>query len=473
MNTALLIDFGSTFTKVTAVDLEAKTVRTSQAPTTVATDITEGLQSALSGLGEGSSWRGLIENAVYRSACSSAAGGLRMVAIGLVRDLTVEAARQAALGAGARILDVYAHELTAGDIARIYSQRPDIILLAGGTDGGNREVILHNARMLATYPGKVPVVVAGNRVVAGDVAAILARKHSDVNITENVMPELNQINVEPAREAIRRVFMARIVEGKGLARAQDLVGTIVMPTPAAVLKAARLLSVGWENEAGLGDLMVIDVGGATTDVHSIGKGEPTMAGVMLKGLPEPFAKRTVEGDLGVRVSAASLWEAAGERRIRKNLDLMGTVGIGISPADRISKLAERTDFLPETEEDLAIDAVMAATAVELATERHAGTVEVVYTPFGATYVQHGKDLTGCRTLVGTGGVLVRQTEAARILAKALFDTGNPTVLKPKNPEFYLDRDYILAGMGLLAEHDPLTALQITKKYLKPLREGEI
>ena len=107
------------------------------------------------------------------------------------------------------------------------------------------------------------------------------------------MPVLNKLNVEPAREAIRQVFMEKIVEAKGMKKAEEFTTGILMPTPAAVLKAAEVLSKGTDLEDGIGDLIIIDIGGATTDVHSIAKGEPTKPGVILKGLEEPVSKRTV------------------------------------------------------------------------------------------------------------------------------------------------------------------------------------
>ena len=105
------------------------------------------------------------------------------------------------------------------------------------------------------------------------------------------MPQLNSLNVEPAREEIRKVFMEKITDAKGLSNAESFVNGILMPTPAAVLKAARVLSEGSDEEEGLGDLVIVDIGGATTDIHSIATGEPTKAGVNMRGLEEPFAKK--------------------------------------------------------------------------------------------------------------------------------------------------------------------------------------
>ncbi len=298
MSLALLLDFGSTFTKMTVVDTAGPSlVARATVPTTVK-DISVGLRAGLARLSEA----GVRERDLrLRLACSSAAGGLRMIAVGLVPELTAEAARRAALGAGARVIETFAFRLTDDDVERIGAAAPDILLLAGGTDGGNADVLLANAKRLAAAALPAPVVVAGNAAVSEDVARILAARGVDVRVAENVMPELGVINVEPARAAIRDVFLEKIVEAKGLHVAEEYVEGVLMPTPAAVLAAARLLAEGTSSVAGFGQVAVVDVGGATTDVHSVAPGTPSERDVTVKGLPEPLAKRTVEGDLGVRV----------------------------------------------------------------------------------------------------------------------------------------------------------------------------
>ena len=115
MKPVLLIDFGSTYTKVTAVDVESeRLLGTADAYTTVQTDVGEGLANALTRLREKI---GPVEFTA-RYACSSAAGGLRMIASGLVPELTAEAARQASLGAGAKVLKVYSFQLTEDDLTK-------------------------------------------------------------------------------------------------------------------------------------------------------------------------------------------------------------------------------------------------------------------------------------------------------------------------------------------------------------------
>lgn len=456
MQAVLLIDFGSTYTKVTVVDLEREEiVGTAKSGTTIETNIMEGLNKALAQIPEPEGgW-----NFVRKLACSSAAGGLKMIASGLVKELTAEAARRAALGAGARILQVFSYELTPDDVAKMAAARPDIILLAGGTNGGNKEVLLKNAEMLCSLPLSVPIVVAGNKVVSAQAAEILRRRHATVVMADNVMPELNVLSVESARMAIRDVFLNNIVMAKGLNKAEQFIERVMMPTPAAVLSAAELLAGGYKDEKGLGELLIVDVGGATTDVHSIASGDPSKPGVMLKGLPEPYAKRTVEGDLGMRYSAHALGEAAG-RRLLKYLDWPEE-----KVAEHLNLVSKDPWRVPQNEDEEKFDIAMGYMAVEIAVMRHVGTVEVIYTPFGATYVQHGKDLTPLPVVIGTGGVLLYQAKPEEILRGALFSTEEPTVLRPQKPRFYLDKEYILAAMGLLREVDPLVALRMMKKYI--------
>jgi len=466
MELVLLIDFGSTYTKVIAIDLdENKVVSWAQASSTVSEDIMIGLGRALSKLRvDGKPIQDLkIEKKI---ACSSAAGGLQLVSIGLVPSLTVEAATRAALGAGAKVVGTYSYELIREDIARIEEHPCDMILLAGGTDGGDQETILHNANMLAKIERNVPIVVAGNRVVADKVRNILNLTGKGVIITENVLPTLDNINVEPSRSAIRKIFMNRIIHVKGIDKAKQYVSDIVMPTPMAVLQGAQLLAEGTKEEAGLGDLVVVDVGGATTDVCSIATGYPTQASTLVKGLPEPYAKRTVEGDLGIRYNAKTILEIAGEKAILEAL----SSNIGNVDLERITRyLSHDIGFVPENEKGLLIDTALAYTAAGLAMERHVGFIQQVYLPTGPVEVQYGKDLTNLETVIGTGGVFMHNRYSQRILEATLFNKQNPFLLKPKAPRLYIDGNYILFAVGLLAGIAPTSALRIAKKSLRQIQ----
>lgn len=388
-----------------------------------------------------------------------------MVTVGLVKELTAEAARRAALGAGARLVGAFAYRLTRGDVERAESLAPDILLLSGGTDGSNSDVILHNARLLAASALACPIIVAGNRSAADEVADALVAGGKTVWVTKNVMPELNVLDIEPAREAVRQLFMERIVQAKGIDRAQAHFDQVLMPTPAAVLHGASLVAQGTLERQGLGDLLIVDVGGATTDVHSVCAGVPTRSGVIQQGLPEPMAKRTVEGDLGMRHNAAPVIDTVGLPEMAARMNLA---------QDRVEQLLERVqanvEWLPSTAEEAVFDQELARAAVRLAVSRHAGTIETIYTALGPASVQRGKDLTEITALIGTGGPLVHARDPRAILGAALADGEAPQTLLPTSPRLYIDRAYLLYAVGLLATVDKSAALNLALNNLECLDE---
>lgn len=451
----LLIDFGSTYTKLTAVDLNREVIlATAKDVTTVESDIMLGYEKALHKLRE------VVGDIEFNTslACSSAAGGLKMVAIGLVPELTAEAAKRAALGAGARVIKTYSFELSNREINEIDAMKLDMILLSGGTDGGNKKCILHNASQLAKLKNRVPIVVAGNKSTLDEIEEILS-DYPRVVITENVMPRLNEINVEPAREEIRKIFLEHIIEAKGINKTKTFIENIMLPTPAAVLEAAKLLSQGSEREEGIGTVVVVDIGGATTDIHSIGKGEPTLDNVNQKGLEEPFAKRTVEGDLGMRYSALSLYEAVEKGDIKRYLP---EIDVRTECEFRHSNI----EFVPKSEYEISVDEGLAKLATHYSMNRHAGVIETVYTPMGSVMNQMGKDMLEFDFMIGTGGVLVHSINPKGILSSGTFIESEPHILKPREPKFMVDERYILSAMGLLSQKHPDIAIRMMKKYLK-------
>ena len=457
MKNVLLIDFGSTYTKLTAVDVDKEEILgTATSYTTVQTDINDGLNQGLKILEEKT---GKISyDACY--ACSSAAGGLRMVTSGLVPELTGEAARLASLGAGAKTVGIYAFELTEEDIKEISKTKPDIFLLVGGTDGGNKECILHNAKMLAEMKPDFPIVIAGNRTAARECQEVL--KDCEVYVCPNVMPKFGMLQIEPSQKQIREIFLNRIIQAKGLSKAAELLSDIMMPTPSAVLQAVELLAKGYDDELGIGDLIAVDVGGATTDVYSIADGMPEHMNTVYKGLPEPYAKRTVEGDIGMRYSIQGIVDAAGINRICE------LSGISEERAQAlIDDLRQNTDKVPNGDSEMeALDYALASCAIEEAVTRHAGTISETYTMMGQTYVQEGKNLTKVKQIVVTGGSLIHTKRTEEIAACALYSPTNPASLRPKTADVWVDRTYILAAMGLLSSYYPKTALRIMKKELE-------
>ena len=457
MKAYLLADFGSTCTKVTAADAEeARILGTARAFTTVRTDIAEGFNEALRNL------ELEIGKLEYEAtlACSSAAGGLKVAAVGLVPELTAEAARRAALSAGAKVSKAYSYELSEKDIREIEKLRPDIVLLTGGTDGGNKTVLLYNANVMARISGDFPIVVAGNRCVADEAERILRDAGKECIVTENVMPAFNELNILPARECIRGVFLKHIVRAKGLSRIEELIGGIMMPTPAAVLAALEVLSCGAEGVSGAGELMAVDVGGATTDVYSIGTGLPTTPGVIFKGLPEPYAKRTVEGDIGVRYTAKSLMELVGQPALAMASDLTRE-----ETARLVSLVDSNPSLLPKDDPAIMqLDHGLGTMAVKTAVQRHAGHYETSYMPYGKVLFQMGKDLRGFSKFIATGGPVLADIDPAGLVCNALKSL-DEDLLVPRDPDVFIDKRYILAGMGLLSQRHPGVAIKIMMKEL--------
>ena len=468
MKTCLAVDFGSTYTKVALIDLDASDVlATAKAASTVDTDVNDGLQNALSQLGVSASEL----DDMPAVASSSAAGGLRVAVVGLVPDLSLEAARRAALGAGAKIIRAFGYKLTPADVEQLERDAPEILLLVGGTDGGDEAVVLHNGRLLAQSSLRALFIAAGNRVAMPECAAILRAGGKEVAIADNLLPTIDVVNAEPVRELIRTVFMTRIVHAKGIDRARKRFLGGIIPTPAAVLRGAELLAQGADSEPGLGELMVVDVGGATTDVHSIADGAPSSPSILVKGLPEPHAKRTVEGDLGLRANAPTIVERVGEDAVLRLLPT--AVGRERSPQEFATTAQALTSFVPTTSDEQWMDSALARCAVRIAAIRHAGTHTRVFSGSGEATVQRGKDLSSVRSIVGVGGIFAFGIAPEFVLSGALASPETSEALLPQSPRMLIDKRYVLYAVGLLADIAPAAAVRIGKKYLFPVQAPSV
>ena len=454
----LTVDFGSTYTKMCAIDADnKKVIGTAKAFTTIQTDVREGFNAALAEL-EASVGR---LNYSEKLACSSAGGGLKMIAVGLVPELTAKAARMAASSAGAKVTNTFSYELSSREQEEIQKAAPDILLLCGGTNGGNRDVIIHNAKKIAEIERDFSVIYAGNKSAADDAEKILRQAGKNVIVRENVMPVFNVLDIAPAKNAIRQLFIERIVEAKGLSNIQKEMTAEIIPTPLAVFEGAELLSKGRggaDVSEGIGGLMAVDVGGATTDVYTMYDGKPSIPNVVMKGLPEPFAKRSVEGDLGLRYNIDSLAESASVEKIAETLQTSeDAVKSWISVCKKDPGTISQNGSLEKS-----VDEYLTHHAVKVAVERHCGTVENVYTPLGEAILVTGKDLTNVPVVVGIGGPVINSPDPVKILKAAVFDPSAYGFLKPASPRFFLDGKYIFASMGLVSKVDPCLALKIMK-----------
>jgi uncharacterized protein (TIGR01319 family) len=448
---AVLADFGSTFTKVALVELgSGRLLGRAQSPTTVATDVMVGYAAALeAALSEAEEEVSLGP----RRAASSAAGGLRVAAVGLVEDLTAAAGRQAALNAGARIELVLHGRLGEEDRLALERARPEVVLFCGGTDGGQERAVLENAEAISTDRVDPHFVVACNRRVAERVGRILGRHGARVEVVANVMPRIGRLEAEPARAAISEAFVKHVIQGKGLSKAPEFARAVAMPTPEAVLRATRLL--GGE----LGEVLVLDIGGATTDVHSVTQSSGPSPGIQGPLLPLLPVLRSVQGDLGLRSNAPSVLEVDREW-IPDDLG----VDAGVV-ASAVGKRAASPGFLAAKPDELALDRALAVACGHHAIRRHCGRLTITSRPNQpARIATSGPDLREVSLVVGTGGILVSLPGAQEILRAAL-ERCDDRWLTPRAPRLAIDSGYVLAAAGLLAELDPRAAVGLIRESL--------
>ena len=315
-------------------------------------------------------------------------------------------------------------------------------------------------------------MIAGNQAIAPDVTQILRAGNKETLPVDNVMPKAGMLAVESAREAIRKLFMERITHAKGLDEVKEFVA-VVLPTPMAVLEGIRLGADGTADQAGWGDMLLVDVGGATTDVHSIGFGPPAGENVIKRGLDESYAKRTVEGDLGIRFNAGTILHRVGLEKLADDIkkDFPGILVSGDSLRAYIDHISQKTASVPAEKWHSAADAVLARTAVDLAIARHVGRRERIVAREGEAWVHSGKDLRDTHVLIGTGGVFIHNPFASYILTPGASGDERVQTLRPRNPKLFLDRSYLLYAVGLLARDHAGAALRLFKNYLQPIEHS--
>ena len=460
MRAILLADFGSTFTKVAIVeDKSGRLLGSAQSSTTVDSDVMHGYETALTNAIESIAGPLRFE---ARIAASSAGGGLRLAAIGLVPDYTAAAARQAALNAGAKIELLLSDKLDDAAVRALQDTRPEILLFSGGTDGGQRDEVLANAEVAASAGLPCHVVVACNRNIAADVARRFAASASGVDVVENVLPTIRTLNIEPARAAIHEAFIRHVIRGKGLSDTEEFGRAVIMPTPEAVLIATRLLALGDGDSPGVGDVLVVDIGGATTDVHSAVALRAMSAGITPAGLPLLPLTRSVQGDLGMRWSALGVLEADRTWLETQSMD------VGVGPRDLEEQCQQRhrnPELLATDATSQRTDRLLATACITHALRRHCGVLDAIYVPGqGTDFIQNGLDLRDVPLVIGTGGMLVHDADADQSLCEALSRRARQSLV-PGDPQVSLDRRYLLAAAGLLSTRDPAAALRLLRTHV--------
>lgn len=449
----LVAEIGSTTTVVNAFkDINTENPifwAQGQAPTSVLEgDVRIGLKGAMDDLCRKMN----IDSLEYDEmlATSSAAGGLKMTVHGLVYDMTAKAAKEAALGAGGIIHYITAGRLRRTDLQKIKDIKPNLILLAGGVDYGERDTAIYNAEMIRSMGLRTPIIYSGNVENQEEMRLIFDEESGQkLYIVENVYPKIDELNVEPCRKVIQEAFEDHITNAPGMEHVRDMVNGPIIPTPGAVMECTKLL-----NEC-IGNVMVIDVGGATTDIHSVCEDSEMVARVLVS--PEPKAKRTVEGDLGVYVNRMKVIESIGEAKLRAECEEMGI---------DLDATLESYVAIPKNEAEFKLVERLTKEAVLKAVERHAGKLRYVYGPSGRVTLAEGKDLTQVRYIVGTGGALTRLPHRVEIMKAIAKSNESGLLLIPTDhAEILVDNDYIMASLGVLSTRYKEAAIKLLEKSI--------
>lgn len=479
LNRVIATDCGSTTTKAILIektDEGYRLVARGEAPTTVEKpfeDVTVGVRNAIHELEELTGLKLLEEGDETRIlkprkdertgtdlyvSTSSAGGGLQMLVVGVVKSMTAESAARAALGAGAIVMEVIATNdgrLPHERIALIRRLRPDMILLAGGTDGGTVKHVVEMAEIIraadpkprfgSTY--RLPVIFAGNKDAREEIQRILGDR-VDLYIVDNIRPVLERENLGPAREKIHDLFMEHVMQqAPGYNKLMKLVDTAIMPTPGAVGYLVERVAREYDLQ-----VVGVDIGGATTDVFSVFK-DPS---------GEPVFNRTVSANLGMSYSISNVLVEAGMENV------MRWVPFEMDEAEvqnRIRNKMIRPTTIPQTLDALIIEQAIAREALRLAFEHHkamAVTLKGVQQArdISEAFAQTGTgrslvDLMALNLLIGSGGVL---SHAPRRVQSALMmlDAFEPEGVT----ELTVDSIFMMPHLGVLARVNEQAAMEV-------------
>jgi uncharacterized protein (TIGR01319 family) len=469
-DTYLVTDVGSTTTKAVLIGEKSGEYRLlghGEYPTTVELpyeDVTIGVTKAYEDLalktGIQITHYDDSLNEMIRLSTSSAGGGLQMLVFGVMRNVTADSAKKAALGGGAIVLDV----MTTDDdrpsflkLDSIRAIRPDMILISGGLDGGNTAFALEIADLLNVARPRsrfgenfrIPIVYAGNKDAAELVADTLSAGF-DVTVVDNLRPSFDLENLEPTRAAIHELFMSHVMaHAPGYPRLCSWMNSGILPTPVAVGKImdeiARTHSM---------NIVGVDIGGATTDVFSVIEGN---------------LYRSVSANLGMSYSAGNvLLEAGIDNIVRWLPHSMPRDEV----SDRICTKLIHPSSLPRSFADLQIEHALATEALRLAFEQHrqVATVPPRALPAWRSLVGKGQVvLLGAETrtvlnmadvgmLVGSGGVLShapKRSQAALIMLNAFLPEGVTRLA--------VDSIFMMPHLGALSDVRPDIALSVMEK----------
>lgn len=387
---------------------------------------------------------------------SSAGGGLQMIVAGAVSNMTTESAERAALGAGAIVMDAISIDdgrESYERVQKIRHLRPDIVLLSGGTDGGNKNLPLELAEtVLQADPRprfgetlELPVIYAGNNEVADEAKEILEKRFSFSEV-ENLRPELDRENLAPARDSIHELFLHHVMShAPGYSKLLSYSPKPILPTPAAfgemVQSAARVGSL---------NILAVDIGGATTDVFSVFWQDDN-----------PIYNRTVSANLGMSYSVANVMLEAGTDNILRWLPFE------ISKEDLQDRLRNkmiRPTSIPQDLEDLKLEQAICREALRLALVHHKRLAVGLrgsqkQRSIGELFKQDRDgslvDMKNLDLIIGSGGVLSHAPDR-KSAALMLIDAYEPLGIT----KLAVDSIFMMPHLGVLSSVDEEAANEI-------------
>ena len=392
---------------------------------------------------------GPLDGADLYLSTSSAGGGLQMMVAGVVKTMSAESAERAALGAGAILMDTLAVNDGRKDfqrVERLRQLRPDIILMSGGTDGGNVDQLVDMAEVIRRADPKprfgdmkLPVIFAGNVKAREKVSSVLG-DGIETKLVDNLRPTLDRENLGPAREEIHEMFLEHVMQqAPGYSKLLEWASEEVMATPNAVGKLLKEYAV----QEGI-NVLGVDIGGATTDVFSVFQAPDG----------ERIYNRTVSANLGMSYSICNVLKEAGVENIARWLPF------SIDPAEVRNRLRNkmiRPTTIPQTYEDLLIEHAVSREALRLAFEHHKSlarnlTGSAQQRDVGQIFDQQASGQTLVNMLkldmiIGSGGVLSHapvRSQAALMMLDAYQPEGITMIT--------VDSIFMMPHLGVLSEH---------------------
>ncbi len=222
---------------------------------------------------------------------------IRTVLVGLLPDVSLKSVENLAQTTYIRVVD----SLTLSDNRRIEEQvdaivhlSPDLVLIAGGVDGGARQAIekLLEIVGLGIYllpdSNRPAVLYSGNNRMAQDVQVSLNNIASHVYSSPNIRPTLDVEDLVPAqRELANVVINLRQKQMPELEELRVLSGGMLLPSSYAQGRMTRFLSSYFGSGKGV---LSIDVGASSVSMAASFGGELHLNVFPQLGLGEPMAK---------------------------------------------------------------------------------------------------------------------------------------------------------------------------------------